>query len=184
MAQLGPGTPSQIFGEFTLLGNNRTQSIKIRAAIQILGAALGLTAAESVTGAPTRSGSVGTSSLAAPFQPLPVFRVIERSSLSCLEEANQAHLRFVVRDSKGNELPNIGIEIRESGGEDTVYTGLKPERGVGYADLEVGADTFSINLVNGMLENPPRISIGAAPPDCSLDRGTTPRGWKLVLQQK
>jgi hypothetical protein len=81
-------------------------------------------------------------------------------------------------------LPNIGIEIRGSQGDETVYTGLKPERGIGYADLEVAPDTFSVSLVNASLEDSVQVSVRPAPPDCSLDRGATPRGWKIILQQK
>jgi hypothetical protein len=93
-------------------------------------------------------------------------------------------MRFVVRDMRGKEMPNVGIEVRSAGMDETIFTGLKPERGIGYADLDVTPGTFSLALLNAALESPVQFPVGAAPVDCALDRGATPRGWKVVLQQK
>ena len=81
-------------------------------------------------------------------------------------------------------MPNIAISIRWENGEEIVYTGLKPERGLGYADFQAEPGTYSITLVNAQSDTVADLLIGAAPANCKTDRGVTPRGWKIVFQQK
>jgi hypothetical protein len=124
-----------------------------------------------------------------PSKPAPVattagFQVTERTKLTCGEEPNQANLQFFVRDNQGKDLPNIGIDIRWENGEDTVYTGLKPERGIGYADFEAAPGTFTVTIPNTDSDIAGDLQIGEPPANCKNDRGATPRGWKLVFQQK
>ncbi len=119
-----------------------------------------------------------------PTQPVPTFHLVEHTQLGCADEPESPHLRFVVRDADGLDLPNVGIQIRWEGGDDTVYTGLKPERGTGYADFEATPGTFSVTIINARSETVSDLLIGDTPVNCKADRGATPRGWKLVFQQK
>jgi hypothetical protein len=119
-----------------------------------------------------------------PTVPVPSFRLAEQTRLTCVEEAETAHLRIMVRDPEGSDLPNIPIEIRWPNGDDTIYTGLKPERGVGYADYEVSPDTFSVTILGARSDTASNLHVGAAPTDCRADRGTTTRGWRLIFQQQ
>lgn len=121
---------------------------------------------------------------ATPTAPAPTFKLVEHTQLGCQDEPDAAYLVFVVRDANGNDLPNVGIEVRWSGGDDVVYTGLKPERGVGYADFEATPGTFSAHIVNAQSDEVSDLVIGNAPANCKADRGATPRGWKLVFQQQ
>ncbi len=112
------------------------------------------------------------------------FRLVERTMLTCIEEPNEAHLRVLVRDQRGRDLPNVAIGIHWASGEDTIYTGLKPERGVGYADFEAAASNFSVTIPNAQSDVAENLTIGEPPANCKNDRGQTPRGWKLIFQQR
>ena len=119
-----------------------------------------------------------------PTEPVPTFTLVEHTQLSCTDEPDAPHLRFIVRDANGHDLPNVASQIRSAAGDDTVYTGLKPERGVGYADFEATPGTFSVTLLNAQSDTVSDLLIGDAPANCRTDRGATPRGWKLVFQQQ
>jgi len=57
-------------------------------------------------------------------------------------------LQATVLDAAGQPMPNVELLIRWSTGEDRFFTGLKPERGVGYADytLEEG-ERYQVGIV-------------------------------------
>ena len=119
-----------------------------------------------------------------PTAAIPTFKLVEHTQLSCVDEPDVAHLRFIVRDANGNDLPNVGIQITWSGGDDTVYTGLMPERGVGYADYEAAPGTYAVTILGAQSDTVSDLIVGDAPTNCKTDRGATPRGWKLVFQQQ
>lgn len=156
-----------------------------RDALIHLGQALGLklpyTAQRRAPGVPT---PVSVYIVATPVPTVLTFRLTEHAPLSCADEPETAHLRIIVRDAAGHDLPNIGIEVRSGDVIETIYTGLKPERGIGYADYETTPGTFSVRILEAESETVSGLIIGDAPTDCRADRGATPRGWKLVFQQK
>ena len=115
---------------------------------------------------------------------VPRFKLVEHTQLGCQDEPNAAHLLFIVRDAVGDDLPNVGIQIRWNGGDDTVYTGLMPEHGIGYADFEAAPGAYSATILNAQSDTVSGLVIGDAPANCKTDRGATPRGWKLVFQQQ
>ena len=121
---------------------------------------------------------------ATPTPTAQTFSLVEHMQLGCEEEPDAAYLVFVVRDADGQELPNVGIQVRWSGGDDIVYTGLKPERGVGYADFQAVPGTFSVTIINAQSDQVSDLVIGDPPADCGADHGATPRGWKLIFQQQ
>jgi len=122
--------------------------------------------------------------VAVPTQPVAIFGLKEHIQLTCNDEPETAHLRVLVRDSRGRDLPNVGIQIHWANGDEMIYTGLKPERGVGYADFEAAPGTYSVTILNAQSVTVSDLVIGEAPANCKADRGATPRGWKLVFQQK
>jgi hypothetical protein len=135
-------------------------------------------------GAPSASETQTVVVVATPVESVPRFVLVEHTQLGCQDEPDAPHLRFVVRDAEGHDLPNVAIQVRWPGGDDTVVTGLKPERGVGYADYEATPGTFSATILDARGDTVSDLLIGNAPADCRADRGATPRGWKLVFQQK
>ena len=120
----------------------------------------------------------------APTETVAAFGLKEHSKLTCADEPDTAYIRLFTRDRAGRDLPNIAISIRWENGEEIVYTGLKPERGLGYADFQAEPGTYSITIVNAQSDTVADLLIGAAPANCKTDRGVTPRGWKIVFQQK
>jgi hypothetical protein len=122
--------------------------------------------------------------VATPAARVPRFALVEHAQLSCADEPESAYLKFFVRDATGHDLPNIAIEIRGKDIIETIYTGLKPERGVGYADYETAPGTYAVTILNSQTETIANLVIGEMPANCKADRGATPRGWKLVFQQK
>lgn len=147
---------------------------------QALGLKLPYTAARPAPGAPTPAPVFV---IATPVAPSSRYRVVEHTPLSCVEEPEVAHLYVVVRNAAGSEVPNIGVEIRGEDTLETIYTGLKPERGVGFADYEATPGKYSITLLGAEAETVSDLVIGPAPANCRNDRAT-PRGWKIVFQQK
>jgi len=122
--------------------------------------------------------------VATPAASVPIFELAEQTQLSCADEPIVAHLRVFVRDKSGRDLPNVGVEIRWANGDETIYTGLKPERSIGYADFQAIPGTYSVAVVNAQSAPVSNLVIGEAPTNCQADRGATPRGWKLVFRQK
>jgi hypothetical protein len=57
-------------------------------------------------------------------------------------------LRIIVLDAEGEQQPNVELLIRWSGGEDRAFTGLKPEIGAGYADLQMTAgESYQVGVI-------------------------------------
>lgn len=122
--------------------------------------------------------------VATPVARVPSFKLVEHAQLSCVDEPERAFLKFYVRDAAGKDLPNVAIEIRGKDSIETIYTGLKPERGLGYADYQAAPGTYAVTILNSQTETFANLVIGEMPTNCKADRGQTPRGWKLVFQQK
>lgn len=184
LSQLYRGTPSQTINDF-ISRENRKSTAKIQMALVDLSWALAPpSAVQRSTVVPT---SVSVPAVAAEATPatLPLFQVVEQTQISCSDESEQAYIRLYVRGPDGRDLPNVAIEIRWASGDDTVYTGLKPERGLGYADLVVQPGTYTVSILNASSDTASlSLAIGPAPADCKADRAMTPRGWKLVFQQR
>ncbi len=196
LAQLNLGAPAQTVNDF-LAREKTNPNTKTQIALARLDQSLyadltprpSPTITRTVPSTPTAVAAITASTaptptVAAPTVVIPAFRLIERTSLTCSDEPEQAHLRFFVRDASGKDLPNVAIEIRWATGDDTVYTGLKPERGVGYADFQAAPDTYSVSILNATGESARDLRVGEPPANCRSDRGATPRGWKLVFQQQ
>jgi len=147
---------------------------------QALGLALPYTTARLAPDAPT---PIRVYVVATPVQVL-TFRVVEHTPLTCADEPESGKLRIIVKDVNGKDLPNIGIEIKSGESVETIYTGLKPERGIGYADYDANPGTYSAMILNAESEIVSDLVIGDAPADCRNDQGKTPRGWKIIFQQK
>jgi hypothetical protein len=85
-----------------------------------------------------------------------------------------------VRDYSGAETPGIPIRVRWNGGESLFFTGLKPERGEGYADfvMEEGLD-YIVEMPG--LSDPIPNPISAA--QCVTEAGGSSRSsYRLIFQ--
>ena len=76
-------------------------------------------------------------------------------------------LQVVLMDSRRRQVPGIKIIVTWNGGEDSFFTGFKPEVGDGYADFQmVEAVIYSVRVVQG----------GTTVPDVSIPICTDPNG--------
>jgi hypothetical protein len=85
-----------------------------------------------------------------------------------------------VRNFEGEELPGLPVRVTWNGGESTFYTGLKPERGPGYADFEMEPG-FSYTIEMPGLSEPVSTPIVAS--ECNLEGGgQSVTSYRLVFQ--
>jgi len=187
LATLRLANPAQTFA--TLIERERRSASEptLQDALIHLGHALGYPLPYTTlrpTPLPRHSTVITITVVATPPPRIPNFKLVEYAQLSCMDEPEGARLRFYVRDAAGRDLPNIAIEIRGKETIETVYTGLKPEYGAGYADYAVAPGTYAVTILNSQTETISNLVIGDKPTNCSADRGATPRGWKLVFQQQ
>lgn len=180
---LGASFSAKSFGDLLIREQKSGRDVPTLNALALLAQGMGFGAMTIPTPTPAAEVIISNNS-PQPVQPVPSFQIAERAMLSCAEELSQARLQFIVRDTQGKDLPNIGIDVRWTNGEDTVYTGLKPERGAGYADFEAAPGNYTVSIANAQSETAENMSIGDPPANCRNDRGQTPRGWRLVFQQK
>lgn len=75
--------------------------------------------------------------------------VLARQERRCEGEASAGGLlRVTVLDAGGEPLPSVELLIRWQDGEDRFFTGLKPERGAGYADYTLAAqESYQVGIV-------------------------------------
>jgi len=183
---LGLANATQTFDDLYAREKRNSGDTSTQDALIHLGQALGLklpyTAQRPAPGSAATPAALYV--VATPTITVPVFRLVEHAQLNCADEPETARLRIVVRDAAGRDLPNIAIEIRRDDTTETIYTGLKPERGVGYADYQAAPGTYAVTILNAEGETVSDLLIGDAPANCRADRGTTPRGWKLIFQQE
>jgi hypothetical protein len=81
--------------------------------------------------------------------PVLLYRLLTQQRI-CEPDREQPLLQVVVRDATGDEIP--GAEILVTWGEQTerLFTGLKPELGLGYADLVMRPETtYAVQLAHG-----------------------------------
>jgi hypothetical protein len=111
---------------------------------------------------------------ATPGQP---FQLVDQSTFC--DPNRPALLQVVLEDAAGNPASGIEIAISWLGGEETFFTGLKPELGFGYADFSMNPGVeYALSLSNGIT----RIS-GLQTTPCSLDSGEIAGGIRLKFRQ-
>jgi hypothetical protein len=109
----------------------------------------------------------------------PLFRLAEKQALTC-REVDESSIQVIVRDTDGNDLAGIAVQVAWATGHDSFYTGVKPERGVGFADYAADPGTYSVRLFeNARSEVIEGLQIDPAPFECAGSSNT--RGWKLIF---
>ncbi len=113
----------------------------------------------------------------------PRFQLVSKSALTCAAAGGQAHLEIDVQDASGKPLPGVGVEVNWGSGDEIFYTGLKPERGMGYAALEVKPGTYNVRLVDtAQSEVVASLQVESDAQPCP-PASTRVYGWKLVFQR-
>lgn len=85
--------------------------------------------------------------------------------------------RIEVRSAAGQPLPGVEMRVAWDGGQQRLYTGLKPELGNGYADFVMLPETgYSLQIL------PSSAAVGGlSAPECAHDDGSTYWGGYLLI---
>lgn len=74
---------------------------------------------------------------------------LAQSVVLCDDSGSGGLLRVYVRDRLGAGVPGVQVKITWSGGEDSFFTGFKPEIDLGYADFQMRPDQqYDLTLAN------------------------------------
>ncbi len=97
---------------------------------------------------------------------------------------NGGLLRIYVRDRLAVGIPGVKITIIWSGGEDTLFTGFKPEIDPGYADFQMEpAQLYEIKLTNVEFRGKvPEVMIDNSTLCPDLPDNINP-SWQVVFKQ-
>lgn len=110
----------------------------------------------------------------------PRFELEAQTALTCAETGGRALIQVNVQDTNSRPLPGIGVEVNWNAGDEVFYTGLKPERGLGYADFAASAGTYSVRLTeNAQSPVVANLTIEPEPAECAEQL----RGWSLLFRQ-
>lgn len=89
-----------------------------------------------------------------------------------------ATLAVYVQERDGRGIPAMALRVRWSGGEDLFHSGLKPERGAGFADFSMEPGRRYTVEVPGLSDASPEFETGA----CVDDGVETMRSWRALFQ--
>lgn len=96
------------------------------------------------------------------------------------EPGSQGLMQFILMDSRRREIAGIKIIVTWSEGEDSFFTGFKPELGNGYADFVMEADVvYSVRVVEGGAFVP-----NITAPSCTDPNGSNYTGGLLLTFQR
>ncbi len=120
---------------------------------------------------PTPPAAGGATATPTPFvlvSPQPQSDFIIASINTFCDTELSGIIEVFVQDFGGDGLPGQAVRVRWDGGEDTFFTGLKPERGPAYADFEMEAGKGYIIEMPGR-SDPSTQPLNAA--RCTTDSG-------------
>jgi hypothetical protein len=133
-----------------------------------------LTPRNSPTPIPTATIRPSLTPTATPGLP---FQLTDQSTFC--DSARPGLLQVVLENAAGNPASGIELTVTWLGGEETFYTGLKPELGFGYADFTMTPGIeYALSLSGGVT----RIS-GLQTSPCSADTGDYPGSIRLEFRQ-
>jgi hypothetical protein len=95
------------------------------------------------------------------------------------DSARPGLLQVILENAAGNPASGIELTVTWLGGEETFYTGLKPELGFGYADFAMTPGIeYALSLSGGVT----RIT-GLQTSPCNADSGDYPGSIRLEFRQ-
>jgi hypothetical protein len=113
--------------------------------------------------------------------PAPTFLLTQQDQL-CAAPGRPGLITVRVRDAEGRDLPGVQVVVSWSGGQDRFWTGLRPERGAGYADFQMAPGTsYDVSLA----AYPGEVAedLASDPPPGRCGKGVDALDWRLVFQQ-
>jgi hypothetical protein len=113
--------------------------------------------------------------------PAPNFRLIEQTAL-CAGAGQPGQIAVRVQDAEGKELPGVQIVVSWATGQDRFFTGLRPDRGPGYADFDMRPEIeYEVALADFRGDAAEGISSEVTAGVCPT--GTIALNWRLVFQR-
>jgi nucleotide-binding universal stress UspA family protein len=114
--------------------------------------------------------------------PTPRFRLVDRTAV-CAAAGQQGRVSIRVQDAEGNEMAGIEIVVSWATGQDRLFTGLRPELGIGYADFEMspGAE-YSVSLADFGGDAAEELSSALSAGVCPT--GTAALDWRVTFQKE
>jgi len=109
---------------------------------------------------------------------LPTFLLIARERVC---EPGPAQIRVVVEDEKGKGVPGVEVWVTWDNGADRFVTGLKPDKGNGYADMDIQpAITYAVAVAQSAVP----IDRGLKTEPCSSPDAAQPifASWQLSFR--
>ncbi len=108
------------------------------------------------------------------------FRLVERTS-TCAPAGRPGTIVVRVRDAEGTGMAGVEVAASWATGQDRFYTGLRPELGPGYADLQMSPGVeYEVSVADARSDVArglsPELTTGVCPTSSlSLD-------WQVVFQ--
>lgn len=113
----------------------------------------------------------------------PRFELADKRALDCAAAGGSPTIEVEVRDAAGKGLAGVRIEVNSEHGTEQFLTGIKPERGAGWADVAVSPGIYSVHLVeNAQSEVVGDLRLDANVVECGSNPAPT-LGWYLVFRQ-
>ena len=114
--------------------------------------------------------------------PTPTFRLVDRTAM-CAAAGQQGRVSIHVQDAEGNEMAGIEIVVSWATGQDRLFTGLRPELGIGYADFEMSPGIeYSVSLADFGGDAAEELSSALSAGVCPT--GTVALDWQVTFQQE
>ncbi len=128
------------------------------------------------TPTPTRTPLPTRTPTATPGLPF----VIQDRSQICDPTLPEALLQVFTLDAEGNQIPGVELIVSWLDGEESFFTGLKPEIGIGYADFEMEPGVaYAVGIPGGG-----ETETDLSPEECVSESGSRYwGGWLIVFAQ-
>lgn len=111
----------------------------------------------------------------------PEFRLVDRTAV-CAAAGQQGQVSIHVQDAEGKEMAGIEIVVSWATGQDRLFTGLRPQLGIGYADFEMSPGTeYSVSLADFGGDVAEELSSALSAGVCPT--GTVALDWRLTFQE-
>jgi len=113
-----------------------------------------------------------TPTLAPPF-------VLDNQIQVCNPDLGEPQIQIFLNNAAGQGVPGVEILITWAAGQESIFTGLKPEIDLGYADFVMSPETIYTLQITGGGQIIPDLNI----PACEDDAGERYAGsWRLIFK--
>jgi hypothetical protein len=105
--------------------------------------------------------------------------VLDKQVQVCNPNLSEPQIQVFINNAAGQGVPGVEIIITWADGQESFFTGLKPEMDIGYADYVMSPDlVYTLQVSNGG-QLIPDLTI----PECEDNDGERYRGsWRLIFK--